>query len=247
MAAAAPVDSVEKLLHDVSGGWQQFAAVLRQPRFEPLHIDCVAVGRSTSQARSVQIQDILFVEGELHEDPHTLRSHCASLVAVWSAVREPSLLDLGDCNCVGRRVLFGEPRLGRRFAIHALPLRANGAIFTVLTSTSPWAGDLPQRLVGELASEASDIYARLHRSAAVNARARTPVGLDWYVFTQREVDILRLLAQGMSNKQIARELGSSPNTVRNQVHAVFRKAGAVNRTELALRATALLESRVITA
>ena len=101
--------------------------------------------------------------------------------------------------------------------------------------------------MGELASEASDIYARLHRNAAVNARARTPVGLDWYVFTQREVDILRLLAQGMSNKQIARELGSSPNTVRNQVHAVFRKAGAVNRTELALRATALLESRVITA
>ena len=59
MAAAARVDSVEKRLHDVSGVWQQFAAVLR----------------ATSQARSVQIQDILFVEGELHEDPHTLRSH----------------------------------------------------------------------------------------------------------------------------------------------------------------------------
>jgi DNA-binding CsgD family transcriptional regulator len=238
---------VEKHLQDNADVWQQFAAVLRRPEFEPLHIDCVAVGRSSSLARSVQIQDILFVDGELHEDPHTLRSHCASLVAVWSAVREPSLLDLGDCTCVGRRVLFGEPRLGRRFAIHALPLGADAAIFTVLTSTSTWSGDLPRRLVGELASEASNIYARLHQKAAAPALARTVAGPDWYVFTQREVDILRLLAQGMSNKQIARELGSSPNTVRNQVHAVFRKAGAVNRTELALRATALIENRAIAA
>jgi DNA-binding NarL/FixJ family response regulator len=46
------------------------------------------------------------------------------------------------------------------------------------------------------------------------------------------------LAVGMSNKQIARELGSSPNTVRNQIYAVFRKAGVSNRTELALRVAA---------
>ncbi len=42
----------------------------------------------------------------------------------------------------------------------------------------------------------------------------------------------------MTNKQIARELGSSPNTVRNQIYAVFRKAGVSNRTELALRVAA---------
>ncbi len=220
---------------------QQFAAVLGQPEFEPLNIDCVAIGRSSTQSRSVLIQDILFVQGELHEDPHTLRSHCASLVAIWSAMREPCLLDLGDCTCVGRRILFGEPRLGRRFAIHALPLATGESLFTVLTSTSPWTGDLPRRLVGTLATQARDIYMQSHAHPDAPPAAQQE-DRDWYVFTQREVDILKLLAQGMSNKQIARELGSSPNTVRNQVHAVFRKAGVVNRTELALRAGALLEA-----
>lgn len=241
MTALGPL---EKPLQQVDHEWQPFARTLRQPQFEPLQIDCVAVGRATTCARSVQIRETLYVEGELHEDPRTLRSHCASLVAVWNAMREPSLLDLGDCTCVGRRMLFGEPRLGRRFAIHALPLGTEGAIFTVLTSTSPWAGDLPRRLVGELASKASEIYALVHQRQTAKAGTVPHDGLAWYDFTQREVDILKLLAQGLSNKEIARALGSSPNTVRNQIHSVFRKAGVANRTELAVRAARLFEGQM---
>ena len=63
----------------------------------------------------------------------------------------------------------------------------------------------------------------------------TAPAFDWYRFTTREIEILKLVASGLSNKLIARELGSSPNTVRNQIYAVFRKAEVSNRTELALR------------
>ena len=227
---------MEKSVEESNRDWKAFAAVLAQPEFRALNVDCVAVGRSVTRSHSVQVQEVLFVQGELHENPAVLSSHCASLVAVWSAMREPSMLDLGDCTCVGRRILLGEPKFGRRFAIHALPLCTESSIFTVLSSTSLWGGGAAQILVRKLASEASHIYRQLQVRPQSNDMPQAPRAFDWYVFTQREVDILKLLAKGMSNKQIARELGSSPNTVRNQVHSVFRKAGVANRTELALRA-----------
>jgi DNA-binding NarL/FixJ family response regulator len=49
--------------------------------------------------------------------------------------------------------------------------------------------------------------------------------------TSRERDILPLLAEGLQNKQIARELGLSEQTVRNHLSGLYRKLGTSNRTE----------------
>lgn len=48
----------------------------------------------------------------------------------------------------------------------------------------------------------------------------------------RMAQVARMSASGLSNKEIARELGISPNTVRNQLNAVYRKLGVATRTEL---------------
>jgi DNA-binding NarL/FixJ family response regulator len=50
--------------------------------------------------------------------------------------------------------------------------------------------------------------------------------------TEREVDVARHLAQGKSNKIIARELGISPHTVRDHVSVLLRKSGVDRRTRL---------------
>ena len=118
--------------------WSTLTDALRLPQFQGLGIDCVAVGISSIDVSAVQIQEILFLEGEIHEDPQTLQSHCASLIAIWSAVRAPTILDLGECTCVGRRILFGEPKAGRRFAVHAHPLGNCQALFAVFSSTTRW-------------------------------------------------------------------------------------------------------------
>jgi DNA-binding CsgD family transcriptional regulator len=47
----------------------------------------------------------------------------------------------------------------------------------------------------------------------------------------REVEILRLVAQGMTNQQIAQELTISLNTVLHHVTNILGKTGAANRTE----------------
>jgi DNA-binding NarL/FixJ family response regulator len=52
----------------------------------------------------------------------------------------------------------------------------------------------------------------------------------------RELDVLRLLAAGKSNAQIADELVISQNTVIRHVSNIFAKTGAANRTEAAVYA-----------
>lgn len=47
-----------------------------------------------------------------------------------------------------------------------------------------------------------------------------------------EFRVARLAAEGLQYKEIARELGVSPATVRNQLHTVYRKLGVSNKTAL---------------
>ncbi|CAN5753960.1 response regulator transcription factor [soil metagenome] len=54
--------------------------------------------------------------------------------------------------------------------------------------------------------------------------------------TEREADILRLLAQGASNMQIADALNVSEKTVRNRLSEIFSKLRLNNRTQAALYA-----------
>ena len=55
-------------------------------------------------------------------------------------------------------------------------------------------------------------------------RPSLPAGL-----TQREVDVLRLLARGLSSKEIAQRLVISPKTARNHTEHIYTKIGVSNR------------------
>ncbi len=55
-------------------------------------------------------------------------------------------------------------------------------------------------------------------------------------FTERELDTLRKLVSGLSDKEIAEQLGISYNTVRVYISSMLQKTGFQSRTELALKA-----------
>jgi len=79
---------------------------------------------------------------------------------------------------------------------------------------------LPQELVAPAARRAAEYResdARLGR-----------------VLTAREYEVARLIAQGLSNKHIARALAISEGTVKIHLHNMYEKLGGVNPTSLAV-------------
>jgi pimeloyl-ACP methyl ester carboxylesterase/DNA-binding CsgD family transcriptional regulator len=84
--------------------------------------------------------------------------------------------------------------------------------------------------VPRLVSVIEDFMRSLPSSPAVDARQVPEVA---GTLSQREMEVLRLLALGLSNQQIADDLVISLNTVRRHVSNVFDKTGAANRVEAA--------------
>jgi DNA-binding CsgD family transcriptional regulator len=72
--------------------------------------------------------------------------------------------------------------------------------------------------------------ALVSRAAALGAR-RTSASSPPDDLTGREVEILRLVAAGLSNRGIGEELNISGHTVANHIRSILRKTGAANRTE----------------
>jgi DNA-binding NarL/FixJ family response regulator len=72
-------------------------------------------------------------------------------------------------------------------------------------------------------------FARLHPPAR-------PIGEGLpEPLTERELDVLRLLSAGLSNREIGDRLGLSEGTVKNYVTGVLQKIGVRDRTQAALR------------
>jgi DNA-binding NarL/FixJ family response regulator len=89
----------------------------------------------------------------------------------------------------------------------------------------------------ELRSEAAEGRLDLDAVAAVlkaaghraSVRRSYPCGL-----TSREVEVLRLLAVGLSSREIGERLVISPKTARNHIEHIYTKTGATNRAAASL-------------
>ena len=84
-----------------------------------------------------------------------------------------------------------------------------------------------------------DVLERTIRGESVypDAAPRVVMGLAGSdEFTDRELEVLRLMTTGMSNSRIAQRLGISEGTVKTFIHSMLEKTGYANRTELAIEA-----------
>ena len=81
----------------------------------------------------------------------------------------------------------------------------------------------------QLAPEAAHLLMREVRQPAETTREADPL-------TERENDVLRLMATGLANKEIALSLGIGDKTVKTHVSNILAKLGMQSRTQAALHA-----------
>jgi HD-GYP domain-containing protein (c-di-GMP phosphodiesterase class II) len=91
------------------------------------------------------------------------------------------------------------------------------------------AAELKRGAFDPIAVEA--VLSAAGQQPASRTRSGGPAGL-----TAREADVLALLARGLANKAIAKELSISPKTVGNHIERIYTKLDVTNRAAAAMRA-----------
>ncbi|KAG8152615.1 HD domain-containing phosphohydrolase [Burkholderia catarinensis] len=124
---------------------------------------------------------------------------------------------------------------------------AASVAWVALRSTRPWrtaltdvaAASLLQEEAarGRLCGEA--VEALVTEGAPVVTRAARRTSHDGPRLSAREVDVLRAISRGASNKEVAKELAMSPSTVRTHVEKAFRKLECSTRAAATLKASAM--------
>ncbi|MFC0842855.1 LuxR C-terminal-related transcriptional regulator [Streptomyces noboritoensis] len=133
-----------------------------------------------------------------------VRSEGSRAVVVVDAIRETELLDIVGCG-IGAIVWRHEATAHR--LVQAVLAAARGD------------GDLPADLLGRLISQVG----AMHRGAAGRVGAPS-LGLQ-----PREVDVLRLVAEGLDTGEIASKLSYSERTVKNVIHGLTTRLHLRNR------------------
>jgi DNA-binding CsgD family transcriptional regulator len=124
-------------------------------------------------------------------------------------------------------------------------LLAAALTWQALLSERPWrpafSQDAATRLLldeagqGRFEPRACQAVIAAARGDATMAVCRPSGGL----LSERETEILRRISAGGSNKEVARQLGISPSTVRTHVESVFRKLQCTTRAAATLKALTL--------
>jgi DNA-binding CsgD family transcriptional regulator len=127
--------------------------------------------------------------------------------------------------------------------IQARPMIARsreGQARALLTLDRPGDRQQAAALLEEVITTAEElgIHGLGKRANALLGKPAAPAAPAWPAgLTGREVEVLRLIAAGRSNRAIAETLFISPNTVLRHVSNIFAKTGVANRAEAAAYAT----------
>jgi NarL family two-component system response regulator YdfI len=90
----------------------------------------------------------------------------------------------------------------------------------------------PEEIIAAVQAAATGLIA-LHPDAFdyLLSRERSELAFSDPILSPREIEILRMVAEGLGNKEIAAKLSISDHTVKFHISSIFAKLGAANRAE----------------
>lgn len=137
----------------------------------------------------------------------------------------------------------GDAGQALRLMVRALRIGQEKDLCRIFLDEGPRLAALIQALQPKLAERGLRLYAAsLLQAFAPEPSLETPAGESGVLIeplSQQELRVLRLLAAGLSNTEIAGELFVSRNTVKTQVQSIYRKLDVHDRHEARLAARAL--------
>jgi DNA-binding NarL/FixJ family response regulator len=179
------------------------------------------IGSATNQSEAVTLirdkqPDVAVISAQLQDGAlegyrvlRELRGACSRTRGVMLMNFRERELVVDAFRCGARGVVFrDEPVETLRKCIHAV---YHGQV---------WANSETMRHVVEALGQTMPVHLR-------DAR-----GIE--LLSKREADVVRLVAEGLNNKDISLQLALSEHTVRNYLFHVFDKLGVSTRVELAL-------------
>lgn len=153
------------------------------------------------------------------------------LEAARSTGQDLRALQIGTCLCIAHMAL-GDPDacfVELRRVLHAA-LRC-GAIRSVLDEGDEVVDMLPRFLISKgCDTELGDFVRRLLADNHARQKKHGEPGLH-SVLTERETNVIKLVAQGHSNKEIARTMNISAETVKTHLKKIFEKLGVQQRSQ----------------
>ncbi len=90
------------------------------------------------------------------------------------------------------------------------------------------------RLVQQGGSVVEDLVLKSLLSAVPQDKNEEPESIDTSQFSERELEVMKLIAQGLSNREIASRLFISEGTVKNHITSILNKTGLEHRTQVAI-------------
>jgi DNA-binding NarL/FixJ family response regulator len=160
--------------------------------------------------------DILLITAEALSFPDLIR------------MSSPSGADSAPEGRLAVLVLAEDGRLARE--LERLPLRAWG-ILSLDTTVDELAAGLRAVAQGLWVADPLLVRTGLPRLFSAQEGEESPGG----ALTERENQVLQLLARGLANKQIAVALGISEHTVKFHVSSIYTRLGVTNRAEAVRR------------
>lgn len=148
------------------------------------------------------------------------------VVVISASDRASDVIQAIDLGAMG----FLPKRMSTEALGEALKLVIEGGIY------------VPTMTVGEASAPPSPVLGP-EVPAESDPLAGSPQNYDHLGITPRQTDVLLLLLQGSPNKDIARRLGLSVETVKDHVQAVLRALGVSSRTQAVLAVGQMTQQR----